>query len=284
MECPKCWNTINSRSNRCGRCGAIIPPGQYLLEQSGVVERPTASSAPARRLQQSMPRCAGLGDRLIAAVLDSIVILGAVSIISVWSFKRWSISIGNEFHLTSASVLIAATLSAIVLFIYSWILEGCFGATLGKFIVGIRVVRTTERGDLAASAIRNALRIVDGIGLYMLGAIVAGCSQFRQRLGDMLADTIVIEERFSGGTRLMAVVLWLGTLIGAGWGLPRVGSAEFSSQAPPYFSQTLVRLGYAADSAYVCMPGLRIDVHRDPVTQDKGIGAANPSSGRDSLE
>jgi len=243
-----------------------------------MVERSAAiTTAPAQRLQSATSRIASLGDRLIAAVLDSMVVVGAISIIIAWSFRRWGISNGDEFRLTAASLLMAGTLSATVLFLYLWLLEGCFGATLGKFIVGIRVVRTTGRASFGASATRNVLRIVDGIGLYAVGAIVAGCSQFRQRLGDILAGTIVVEETFTVRTKLVAVVLWLAALTGAGWGLSRACSAGFSSQPPSYFAGTVVQLGYTADSAYVCISGRRIDVHRDPALRTNGVATVDSS-------
>src|SRR5512147_2677651 len=110
MECPNCGNRINTYNRRCGCCGATIPPGQYLLEESGVVKRSAPiTTAPARRLQRPTPRTASLGDRLIAAVLDSMVVLGAFTIISAWSFRRWGISNGDDLHLTSASLLMAGT-------------------------------------------------------------------------------------------------------------------------------------------------------------------------------
>jgi uncharacterized RDD family membrane protein YckC len=214
---------------------------------------------------------------MVAVVLDSMVILGAFAIICAWSFRRWGILNGNDLHLTSASLLMAGTLSTAVLFFYLWILEGCFGATLGKIIVGIRVARITAHSGLVASAIRNALRIVDGIGFYLVGAVAAGCSQFRQRLGDMFAGTVVVEEAFPAGAQLVAVVLWLAALAGAGFSLPRVCSDGFSSQPPPYFAGTIVKLGYTADSAYLCVSGLRIDLHRDYATRPNGVTIVDSS-------
>jgi uncharacterized RDD family membrane protein YckC len=238
-----------------------------------VVERSTPSTtATARQLQRVTARTASLGDRLAAVVLDSIVIFGAFAIISIWSFRRWGVSHGDDFHLTTACLLMAGMMSAAVLFLYLWLFEACFGATLGKIIIGIRVARTaTSHSALTASAIRNALRIVDGIGFYVVGAIVAGCSQFRQRLGDILAGTIVVEEKFSTGAKLAAVLLWLAALTGAGFGLPRICSGGFSTQPPPYLSGTVVQLGYTADSAYLCISRLRVDFHRDYAPRANGV-------------
>jgi len=235
------------------------------------------TTAPTRQSPFPTPRAASLGDRLIAAMLDSMVVLGAFAVISAWSFRRWGIVHGGDFHLTSASLLIAGTLSAAVLFLYLWLLEACFGATLGKIIVGIRVVRTTARNPLAASAIRNVFRIVDGIGFYLVGAMVAGCSQLRQRLGDILAGTMVVEETFPLGTKLVAAVLWLAALTGAGWGLPRVCSGAVSTQPPPYFARSVVQLGYTPDSAYLRVSRLRIVLHRDHAPPPNGVATSDSS-------
>src|SRR6185369_7006634 len=117
MDCPNCGFRINTYGRRCGRCGVTIPPGQYLLEKSGVVERSAPiTAAAARSARGPTHSIASLGDRLIAAMLDSVVVFGAFSIISAWSFRRWSISNGDEFHLTSASLLMAGSLSAAFLF------------------------------------------------------------------------------------------------------------------------------------------------------------------------
>lgn len=274
MECHNCGNRLSAYNRRCGSCGTTIPPGQYLLEESGVVERSAPiTTAPARLSPIATARAASLGDRLIAAMLDSMVVLGAFAVISAWSFRRWGMVSGAVFHLTSASLLVAGMLSAAVLFLYLWLLEACFGATLGKIIVGIRVVQTTARSRLAASAIRNALRIVDGMGFYLVGAMVAGCTQLRQRFGDILAGTVVIEETFPLGTKLVAAVLWLAALTGAGWGLPRVCSGAVSNQPPPYFAGSVVQFGYTGDSAYLRVSRLRIDLRRDPAPPPNGAAA-----------
>lgn len=275
MECPNCRNRVKSNSERCGYCGAVIPPGQYLLEQSGVVERSGSIKTPAPLLQRLTPRAATLGDRLIAVVFDSIMLLGAFVVIVIWTVKKWGVSEGDHIQLTAASLLVAGTLSTVVLFLYLWLFEGCFGATLGKIIVGIRVAHTAARSGLVASAIRNALRMVDGIGFYVVGAMVAGCSNRRQRVGDIFAGTIVLEESFSAKAKVVAVVLWLAVLTSAGWALPRVCSGGFSNKRPAYFASTWVQLGYTEDSAYLSVTGLRIDLRPGPAPDVEGVASVS---------
>jgi uncharacterized RDD family membrane protein YckC len=106
---------------------------------------------------------ATLGDRLIAFALDCTFLFGASAIVDAWAFMRWGMVDGRELKLTLAALLVAESLNAAIFFRYLWLLEASFGATLGKAIVGIRVVQTTERNPLAALAIRNLLRVVDGL-------------------------------------------------------------------------------------------------------------------------
>ena len=69
------------------------------------------------------------------------------------------------------------------------------GMTLGKRIVGIRVVG--EDGDhagLPAVVVRNVLRPIDGFFFYLVGALFAHASSRGQRLGDRAAGTLVVRR------------------------------------------------------------------------------------------
>ncbi len=255
-------------SKRCERCGKTIPASQHLLEESGLIEpAPAVTSATPTSAQTAAParnpgryRFARLGDRFIAFVLDTALLFGLFAVIDSWVFMRWSLFDGTELQLTSASLVIAILLNATLLFLYGWLLEAACGATVGKALVGIRVVRTTQRGSLSACAVRNALRIVDGLGFYLVGTAVAACSNIRQRIGDILAQTAVIEHSFGIGVRMTAVVLWLGILAGAGWAVPRICSTN-NPVHPRYLSQVVVRVGTSGNSSYFRIAGFTVDVH-----------------------
>lgn len=263
MECPHCHRQVRTHAKHCQQCGGAIPSGQHLLEECGLSDpvRPPAlakTASPAR--DSTRFRLARLGDRFIAFGLDSALLFGLFAIVDAWVFMRWGLLEGNELQLTAASLVVAVTLNATILFIYGWLLEGAFGATLGKALVGIRIVRTTERGRWSACAVRNLLRIVDGLGLYLVGTAVAACSDVRQRIGDICAHTAVIEEKFGIGVRLTAMVLWIATLAGAGWAVPRICSTN-SSEHTRYLSQIVVRVGRTENSAYIRFAGVTLDVH-----------------------
>ena len=73
------------------------------------------------------------------------------------------------------------------------------GQTIGKRAFGIRVVRIGGQAvDLKTSAVRNLLRLVDGILTgYIVGILTILISKNNQRLGDMAAGTIVVRERLA---------------------------------------------------------------------------------------
>ena len=262
MECPHCHRQTSPRSNRCGSCDGVIPPAQYLLEESGIIKRASAPAAavPVAVRNTAVGRVAKLGDRFIAFVLDTVVLFGVFTVVDAWVFMRWGTVEGAEMNLTTAALLMVGTLNASILFAYGWLLEASFGATLGKALVGIRVVRTNQRSALVASAIRNALRIVDGLGFYLVGAMVAGCSRLRQRLGDLCAGTAVVEEEFSTGKKMLALALWMGVLAGAAWAVPRLCSENNAGQHTGYLNQVVVQVGRTETSAYFRVARLRIEI------------------------
>jgi uncharacterized RDD family membrane protein YckC len=224
---------------------------------------PAASAPPkqARREQKEEPiyRMATLGDRLIAFALDSSFLFGVFAIVDAWAFMRWGIVDGTELKLTLAALLVAESLNAVIFFVYLWLLEARFGATLGKAMVGIRVVRTNERNPLAVTAIRNVLRIVDGLGFYLVGAVVAACSDVRRRLGDICAGTVVIEEDFGYGVKIAAIALWAAVFAGAIWSVPQICKTN-SALPSRYLNQVVVQVGRSGKSAFLTVAGFHVEV------------------------
>jgi uncharacterized RDD family membrane protein YckC len=219
---------------------------------------PDASTAAGAARTQGRYRFARLGDRFIAYVLDTAFLFGLFAIVDAWALMRWGSVEGNELRLTTASLLIAVTLNSTVLFLYGWLLEAAWGATLGKAMVGIRVVGTPQNRPFSTCALRNALRIVDGLGFYLVGTVVAACSGARQRVGDIYARTAVIEESFRSVVRVAAIVLWVGSLAAAGWEVPRICSVDRFVR-PPYLSQVIIRVGRNKRLAYFRIGSL--DMH-----------------------
>ena len=140
---------------------------------------------------------AGLGSRFIAALVDwtikGLLILAVLIVLGVTGA-------GDD---TSTGVAVAV--SAVLVFLIVWFYDVAFevmgrGRTPGKRMTGLRVVR--EGGapvDLRASAVRNLVRLVDGLPLSYVPAVVSILVTKRnQRLGDLAAGTLVVRDQPRG--------------------------------------------------------------------------------------
>ena len=76
------------------------------------------------------------------------------------------------------------------------LLEVVAGASVGKFLAGIRVVSADgKRVSPRQVVIRNAARFVDNLLLFPAGILAMLDSPLRQRLGDRWAGTVVVKAR-----------------------------------------------------------------------------------------
>lgn len=84
-------------------------------------------------------------------------------------------------------------LGVVMLFVYSF-LEGTYGATPGKWLLGIRVISmdTLKPCGFGRALLRNLLRFVDGFFNYLVGILIVAYTENQQRVGDLAARTIVI--------------------------------------------------------------------------------------------
>jgi uncharacterized RDD family membrane protein YckC len=134
---------------------------------------------------------AGIYSRFLAWLLDAIIVV----------FGTW-------FILSRLSLVMvvfpgfASALGLVILFLVDWgygiTLEAAWsGQTVGKRALGLRVIQQSGvRIGFYHAALRNLARPVDRLPLlYLVGGVTALLSGSHQRLGDMLAGTIVVRER-----------------------------------------------------------------------------------------
>ncbi len=145
-------------------------------------------------------RFATLWQRAIAQLVD-LVPLGApflLPMVPMWRmFSAPERYFENEaaFPLHFFAFFVLAFFCALgVLVAYSW-LEGRWGKTPGKWLVGIRVLGT----DLAfcgfgRAFLRNVLTFVDGFLNFLVGAMMVALTENWQRLGDLAARTVVVRD------------------------------------------------------------------------------------------
>ncbi len=222
MFCASCGSPISTGAMFCASCGkpvtaaAVPAPVLTPLGPSFAVPAP-AGAAPSVEAAAG-PRLSGLGRRVIAVILDMFVLLIVFGVAGMWTAVRWGGVTSSGFNLTGVPALIVIGLELLFAFLYYWLLEGLAGATLGKGIVGVRV-RTLSGGpcSLGASLVRNLLRIIDALFVYLVGFLVAVFSKKRQRLGDHVAHTVVVEAPPGAALKVVLLVLWLGLLGGGFW-------------------------------------------------------------------
>jgi uncharacterized RDD family membrane protein YckC len=81
---------------------------------------------------------------------------------------------------------------------YFILLEAYAGATIGKRICGLRVIRAGRGGKpgLMKSFLRNVGRVIDSLPAFnILGVVLIAGSPQKARFGDKIADTRVIHLR-----------------------------------------------------------------------------------------
>lgn len=83
-----------------------------------------------------------------------------------------------------------------IIFAYFILMEAYVGWTLGKKVLHVRVVNQEgEKIGLSRSAIRNLLRVIDGLPAFnILGMVLISRSPRGQRFGDRVAQTYVVRD------------------------------------------------------------------------------------------
>ncbi len=142
---------------------------------------------------------AGVGTRLLAALLDALVMLGVIlaALIAI-------VLVGSLIALQPQGVAAGSVLSAFaLLFLFGFVfayyagLELLWdGQTVGKRVLKLRVLRDNGTPvDAAAVLARTVVRLVDFLPFgYLVGLISMVVDGRARRLGDIVGGTIVVRE------------------------------------------------------------------------------------------
>jgi uncharacterized RDD family membrane protein YckC len=134
---------------------------------------------------------APLGRRFAAGAIDSFPVLLAVAFGYVHFGSAPSANEANH-----AVILLAIYWSAGIFYVvYLTVVEVLAGRSLGKLLLGLRVVGLDGTpAKPGALATRNILRIID-VGLWLFPLFIIIVFPLRQRAGDVAAGTLVIMEK-----------------------------------------------------------------------------------------
>lgn len=130
--------------------------------------------------------------RLIAAFFDHLIAFILMMLV--------------EAFVPESLPVLKAILFFVVYLAYFVVLEAIWSRTIGKFFQGL-IVRKLDgsRCGWKASLIRNGMRLIE-VNPLLLGGIPAGIAIFssprKQRIGDMLAGTLVVPRKLRWPTQV----------------------------------------------------------------------------------
>lgn len=183
----------------CANCGKELTPGASFCPYCGTavaVGIPPTSVAP--QAVTTLTNYADLSQRIIAAIVDSIIVGIAVGILSsIFIFSGLGMlgfsGMGRMFAspwMGAPWIWLVGLLIPIAYYTY---LEGTSGQTIGKKIMKIKVIKANGSPcDLVSAFLRSILRVVDSLVIGLVGIIVISVTAKRQRVGDIVANTIVV--------------------------------------------------------------------------------------------
>ena len=209
--CSNCHAVVDVDSvDKCKRCGSEVLDRHV---ESRLIEKTPVAAAPVDDLAGGAPPVdeimvfertgEGVGLRFSASIVDQIAI-GTISglvfisiaillgVMSTWinSNDPLATFIGSTF------VFLILVLFSIIWVFYFAGQESVFGTTLGKIVgawpMRLKVIRTDGSRLTFWQAFLRAL-----IGLFetnIIGAIIISTTQLHQRLGDLVAGTLVVDK------------------------------------------------------------------------------------------
>lgn len=216
MYCPACGVKNDGSPLKCFICGYIMPTGQASADRAlsggGSSSRRTRSNGNVLATNEPY---AAIGDRMLALILDRVVVVAFLAIPAALLVEHWS---GMDARVTkplNAAILAGAAVLVTVL-VYHIVLEALFGATIGKGLLGLHV-RNGSGEKWLSSTIRNVARLIDAVVLYSVAFLFAAFSSKRQRIGDRLAGTVVVEQPVAWGARVALLFIWVAVVGGSLW-------------------------------------------------------------------
>jgi uncharacterized RDD family membrane protein YckC len=141
-----------------------------------------------------MPRQDAIGRRIGAAAIDiALVWLALIVVLLIFGEKRGGSGVHSAMRFKNDGGYL---LFALLVFAYYWRSEAAWGQTLGKRWLGLHVVGEDGTPPTPrAILMRNLLRFVDALpAFYLLGIAVAMSNERRQRIGDLVAHTVVVPK------------------------------------------------------------------------------------------
>jgi uncharacterized RDD family membrane protein YckC len=144
---------------------------------------------------------ASLWQRALAQLVDIVPIVAGFLAPMAWMWRMFSDPEAflerapSSFPFVFFGFFFGALLWALLVLLAYSHLEGRYGKTPGKWLMGIRVLGTDlQPCGFGRAFLRNLLTFVDGFLNFLVGALLVALTENWQRLGDLAARTIVVTD------------------------------------------------------------------------------------------
>ena len=193
LFCTKCGAPNAASAQFCSRCGAVTGPGGAVpATPVPAAAYPSATGYPTAQVGA---RYGGFWVRVVAAIVDGILIRIVVTPVGA-IFGLGGLAAGGLGHGGLLLHLVGGGVTLLLVIAGSWLYEALmesssYQATLGKMIFGMKVTDLYgNRISFARATGRHFAKILSGM-ILGIGFIMAGVTERKQGLHDMLAGTLV---------------------------------------------------------------------------------------------
>jgi uncharacterized RDD family membrane protein YckC len=213
MYCSKCGTAIAQGATFCSSCGQPVNPPFAAAPNAPVsgtfmppVPRPYASVSPVPLFPQSayagfwLRVVAHLIDGLLAGIAFAVVILVGIAAVGIGSLKDLIHGTNNPEDIFTpgliAIIFLLCAISIVMMWIYyAWMESSSHQGTLGKMALGLIVTDLEGRRiSFARASGRYFAKIITGLIPLGIGYAMAGFTEKKQALHDMIASCLVLRK------------------------------------------------------------------------------------------
>jgi len=185
-ECPTCEGRASADASWvCRTCGARNPSGARACDSCGAMHLGREAVASAK--------LASFTRRLLAQLIDGVVVLlavGSLALVGLAVSPEWGLEGRELLGLTvDQFVLVAGILLGIV---YQTALVALWGATIGKLVLGMQVMRTNGARVGWWDSLLRAVGLFASLATLGIVFLLVVRDRTNQGLHDKLAGTMVV--------------------------------------------------------------------------------------------
>lgn len=185
LKCSRCGEVNERSAVYCAACGFPLREEEPVRFGSPSVANDTLDA-------WELGRPAGFWIRVVASLIDGLVLMFAVAIIAAIIIQENYIGsrASEEAGFTSQDTLTFLTVAA-----YLVAMVAVYAATVGKLALGIRIVRTDGSKVNWGTAVLRFLASVLSMLLLGIGFLMVAFRDDKRALHDLMCGTVVIIKR-----------------------------------------------------------------------------------------